>query len=104
MRLTSAAQTRRLLAEVLGHSITQSTTLTTVNGKLDKIMADLTALTAAVDALVSEDASVVAELQRLSALVASGGSVSQADLDALTARVQGVTGDIQTAIDADPPA
>jgi t-SNARE complex subunit (syntaxin) len=90
MRLTRGTLTHRLQYEALG--------------RLETIMADLTALTTAVDQLVTEDASVVAELQRLSALVASGGTVSQADLDALTAKVQGVNTDITNAIAADPPA
>lgn len=58
------------------------------------IMADLTALSAAVDAqtaavaaLTETDASVVAALDDLSAKLADGGTVVQADIDAITAKV-----------------
>lgn len=83
-----APMSKRLLYELLG--------------KVDRIMADLTALNTAVDALVTTENEVVAELKRLSALVAGGGSVSQADLDALTSKVQGVSTDITDAIAQDP--
>lgn len=70
--------------------------------KVDKLMADLTALNAALDDLAGEEASVVTELQRLSALIASGGSVSQSDIDALTARVTSVSQGLKDAVAADP--
>src|SRR5882757_7194414 len=67
------------------------------------VMADLTALNAAVDSLVSEEASVVAALDDLKAKLDAGGTISQADLDALTAKVQQVGSDLQSAVDRDDP-
>lgn len=76
--------------------------LYSLHRKVDHLMADLTALNAAMDELASEEGSVVTELQRLSAIIAEGGSVSQADIDAVTAKVQSVSQGLKDAVAADP--
>lgn len=73
--------------------------------KLDRIMADLTALSAAVASLVTTDTSVVAALNDLSAkLAAAGNPTDQAAVDAITAQLTTVASDINTAVATDDPA
>ena len=74
-----------------------------LHGKADKIMADLTALTAAIDSLVSTDASVVTALDDLKAKIDAGGTVSQTDIDALRDKVTSAVVDMNSAIDRDDP-
>jgi hypothetical protein len=69
--------------------------------RLDRIMANLDALNAAVAALVDDDTSVKAALDDLSAKLAVGQSVSQSDIDAITAKLTGVDGDLKAAVAAD---
>lgn len=67
-------------------------------------MADLTALQAAVARLVAEDASVKTALDDLAAKIANGDPATQADIDAITAQLTGVSNDIDAAIATDDPA
>lgn len=55
-------------------------------------------LTAAVNGLVSEEASVVAAIQSLQAQIAAGNPVTGAQLDALAAQVTGVSTGLAAAI------
>lgn len=67
-------------------------------------MADTTALKAAVARLVTEDASVKTALDDLAAKIANGDPATQADIDAITAQLTGVSNDIDAAIATDDPA
>lgn len=73
-----------------------------INRKVDSIMADFTAANAALDALGVDDTSIVAELQKLSAEVASG-TADQTAVDALTARATQIHADLQAALAAAEP-
>lgn len=73
-----------------------------INRKVDSIMADFTAANAALDALGADDTSIVAELQKLSAEVASG-TADQTAVDALTARATQIHADLQAALAAAEP-
>jgi uncharacterized protein with GYD domain len=55
-------------------------------------------LTAAVNGLVSEEASVVTAIQALQSQIAQGSPVTGAQLDALAAQVTGVTSGLAAAI------
>lgn len=66
-------------------------------------MADLTALTAAINALADEEVGVIAALDDLKAKVDAGGTISQLDLDALRDKVTGVTSGLQDAVTRDDP-
>lgn len=65
-------------------------------------MADFTAANAALDALGADDTSIVAELQKLSAAVASG-TADQTAVDALAARATQIHADLQAALAAAEP-
>jgi len=67
-------------------------------------MADLTALTAAVDDLVTEEGAVIVALDDLKAKLDAGGTISQTDLDALRDKITTVGTDLQAAVDRDDPA
>jgi hypothetical protein len=67
--------------------------------RLDTIMANLDALNTAVTALVAEDASVVTALNDLKSKIED--PALQAEIDAITSKITGVSNDINTAIQAD---
>jgi hypothetical protein len=67
-------------------------------------MADLTALSQAIDSLVAVDTGVVAALDDLKSKLDNGDPITQADLDLLQGKVTGAVSDIQAAIDRDDPA
>lgn len=77
-------------------------------GVIEKDMADIKtsfdAMSAAVDALVTEDASVVADIKALQSQIAAGNAVTAEQLDALTAKITGVTADLTTAVAGGAPA
>jgi len=75
-----------------------------IERKLDQVMADLTALTAAVDDLVTEEGAVIVALDDLKAKLDAGGTISQTDLDALRDKITTVGTDLQAAVDRDDPA
>jgi len=56
--------------------------------------------TAVTDAVTKETAEVVAQIQALKDQIAAGGTISQADLDALVASIQGIAPAATTAIDS----
>ncbi len=56
--------------------------------------------TAVIDAVTKETTEVTAQIQALKDIIASGGTISQADLDALVASVQGIAPAATSAIDA----
>lgn len=70
----------------------------------EDIMLDMTALNDAINALVDEENSVKVALDDLSSKVAQGNSISQADIDAITAKLTGVTDDLKAAVATDDPA
>jgi hypothetical protein len=74
--------------------------------RLEQVMADLSGLTAAVSALVEAQSTVVTALGDLKdkVIAAEAGSPSQADVDALTAQVAGVSGALTTAVAQNDPA
>jgi len=73
-----------------------------IHRKLDHIMADLTALRASVSQVLSEIDDAVAALADLSTKVAAG-TVSQADIDAITATLAGAATSLDTAVDTQDP-
>lgn len=86
------------------------TALNTTNRKLGTIMADLNALTAAVDALVASEGAAATELQHLADEVATltAGSVTQEQIDSVTSKVTAVADALNAAVtdaegDANPP-
>jgi len=78
--------------------------LSNIERILELMALDLTALTAAVDALVTEEGVVIAALDDLKAKLDAGGTISQTDLDALRDKVTTVGTDLQAAVDRDDPA
>ena len=81
--------TKRLLNEILG--------------KVNTIMADLTQLQAAAQQISTDVAAAVAALNDLAAKLADGGTVSQADIDAVTAQLTSASSDLDAAVAADDP-
>lgn len=72
---------------------------------MERIMADLSGLTSAVESLVASQATIVSAFADLAAKVtaAEAGAVPQADVDALTAQVQSVNAAlVAAAAQADP--
>lgn len=59
--------------------------LNRIEQKVDNLMANLQALQAASDQITNDVASAIAALDNLSQRVGSGGDISQADVDAITA-------------------
>lgn len=72
--------------------------------KVDTIMADLSALQAAATQTQSDIASAIELLNSLKATVDSGGGVSQADLDAVTATLSGANATLESAVSTDTPS
>lgn len=66
-------------------------------------MADLAALNAAVEDLQNTEADAVAALNDLSDKVAAGNSVSQGDIDAITAKLTGMSDGLKSAVAVDDP-
>jgi chromosome segregation ATPase len=66
--------------------------LATIDRKQDQIMTDVSALTAAIDQLDTDEVAAVAELKALAAKIGEleVGQVTQAQLDELTAHAQAV--------------
>ena len=72
-----------------------------INDVKDVVAAAAAQVTTAVtDAVTKETGEVVAQIQALKDQIAQGGTISQADLDALVASVQGIAPAATTAIDA----
>jgi ABC-type transporter Mla subunit MlaD len=75
-----------------------------IEQKVDTLMANLDALKAASDQITADVASAISELNDLSQRVASGGDVSQADIDAVTASLASAHDQLTQAVAADAPA
>lgn len=75
-----------------------------IEQKVGTVMASLDALKAASDQITADVASAISELNDLSQRVASGGDVSQADIDAVTASLASAHDQLTQAVAADAPA
>lgn len=84
-----------LLLHILEHQITLE----------ELVMTDFTAVNAALDTLQATETSAVAALNDLSAkLGAAGNTDDQAAVDAITAKLTGMSSDLATAVSTDDPA
>lgn len=80
------------------------TLLNRIDRKENKEMADITVLEADVTALVSSVNAAKAALDDLAQKVADGGSVTQADIDAIDAQLTSAKSTLDTAVSTDDPA
>lgn len=78
-------------------------TLDRIDRKVDTIMANLSALQAAAQQVGDDVASAISRLDELSDKVRNGDTVSQADVDAITASLQSAHENLTTAVASDDP-
>lgn len=78
--------------------------LNRIEQKVDNLMANLQALQAASDQITNDVASAIAALDNLSQRVASGGDISQADVDAITASLTSAHQQLTDAVAQDSAA
>lgn len=75
----------------------------TIDRKLDYLMTDIAGLQAAAAKISTDVAAAVVALNDLAAKVAAGDSVSQADVDAITAQLTDATTALDDAVALDDP-
>lgn len=74
-----------------------------INRKQSYIMADIAALQAAADQISTDVGEAIVALDDLAAKVAAGETVSQADIDAITAKLTEASTNLDDAVATDDP-